>query len=392
MVDRNYERKEEEQNSKPGTSRVSRRATLELAGGAISLGAVRTVSGRTTGETRTIVTHRAREKPAKKKEVPIKWYDHIQAAKKAKSNLINRFQNNSAVIAGGLTASNNYYDGKRGFAISIEVEEDASVRDRIPESVDGIPVIIRSPIDAVESDGCDELNACVNEDVYNPTPGGVTFDGATAGSSFYVDDNGDGSYDTSLMLSCGHCVGDGDPCDGFNSSTTVSQHCEDWGSLYKGDGKRGVVLLEPNTNHDVTDKIQAADGTEHPIAGYMTESGIADKCSTGDLVQKTGIMTSDQHGQIKRYDFGNLTDCRKWYGEGVEVAVGATAGDSGGPMYDVQDGDAYMVAVLSVNGAVGDIYDYDCNGNPAYGECYGTAAYEVRRHFDGYYRSDVPYF
>lgn len=375
--------KEATSASDPDSVVQTRRQVLGTVGGTGLLG-VTGVGGSIASDDKVeIVTHRSANGPEKTKKVPRSWAQNYNNTLRAKRNLEQRFRDRDGYSGAAITASDQFFGGKRGFGVDLFISSSATLRGNVPDTSNGIPVHVSDPIKPKLA-GCFTQDACHNESVFDSTPGGVTFDGATSSSIFYIDKSGDGYYTDSMMLTAAHII-DPSHCDTetFDYSSTITQHCETWGEPYWASPRRDVVLCEATASgKSVDNHIQDASGNSYPVTGHVTESGIADMISTGETAHKTGIMTGDTSGPILRMNLGDSTNCHDWNLEGVEVDVYGTSGDSGGPIYDIDGNDAYMISVFSTTGS-GSPGITDCTGQEYNYYCYGTAAYELVDYFNG---------
>lgn len=330
-----------------------------------------------------ITTHASADGPKKRVAVPKGWKRRYEATRRARSVLNNQLRETEGIGLISVVSGEREFGTLRGFAVEVEVDpKKAQARRRVPDHVEGVPVKRAEPTE-LKRQACSSDNACYNETVYEPTPGGVTFDGATAGSPFWVDFDYDGYFEH-VMLTAAHVV-DGGLCNGgFDDSQTVDQHCEDWGGvagdLY--DEVWDVVALTPTEpGKGVASHIERTGYFQDaPINGYVTEFGLSYKMSNDDGLYKTGIMTGTQWGEIEGINAGDGS-CVNWDGEGVIVMTDSASGDSGAPVYDIQNGNAYIASIHSAGGA--GTGRTDCQGGDITEASHGTAAYYIQDRWNG---------
>ncbi|WP_136718614.1 hypothetical protein [Halorientalis salina] len=108
--------------------------------------------------------------------------------------------------------------------------------------------------------------------------------------------------------------------------------------------------------------------------GYMTQNGMeAHQGSSADIYHQ-GVISGKQNASIKGGGAWWTQDstCVKFYGSGVKLGVPdyVRQGDSGGPFWHEQNGNNYIITVLSGMEVQGD-YSGSCatgkKGRPAYG-------------------------
>lgn len=369
-------------NDELGTELTSntRREVLKSTGLVSSLVLGNQAIGTVTAEDKVeIVTHASARGPEVSKTVSRSWKQHYERVKRVRKSLGARLKGPSGVKLISITRGATEFGGKNGFEIQVEADDNA-LDVEIPASEEGIPINRIEPRPR-ESHGCSNQNACYNEAVYEPTPGGVTFGGGTAACEFYADPYETG-YPRRVMLTAAHVIqSDTCPFDDF-ADHPVDQHCEDWGKSYVGDGVLDVACVEPNGHPKTTAGYikQVGGYSDASVEGYVDEIGLADMVSNEGIVWKTGIMTGTQWGELKDFHLGNY-NCVNWGGDGVLALIKSSSGDSGGPVYDVRNGDAYMISVHSSGGA--SIQELDCEDQQMTEATHGTAAYRIRDEFNG---------
>lgn len=330
-------------------------------------------SARAYKDTVTIVTHKAGDKVVNTKKVPRNWKEHADLAADVRTELGKQYANREDIGYLSLAPSNNKFGERWGFRVEIEASSQ-SARNVIPDEVNGIPVKAVEPEERVL-----EGNACYNEKVYDDTPGGVTFDGATAGSQYYIDYDGDGSFEQT-MLTAGHVISF-NHCDTNIVGNNVTQHHEDWGEVVDHRSSLDVAACAPTQYGKSVDNHIQQTFDKLVVSGHVTESGLQDMVANEEYVWKTGIMTGTTSGKVdKMYEGGS--GCGGYNNEGVRSKNDSSSGDSGCPVYDVRGDEAYMIYVHNQGGET-TTGDTDCEGQEITAYSHGASAYEIIDEFGG---------
>jgi len=268
-----------------------------------------------------------------------------------------------------------------GFKINVGVESSNKVgpaKSLLPDSILGVDVDINiKPNSFYES--CDDK--CYNVDDFNPTPGAVLFDGATAGTPFWgYDDDVSGSH----MLTAGHVVapGDIDQCTTRLSGANIEQYCNDWGSVNEHKQEWDLVFCEPDNDNSIINEIEREE-TSLPVKGHVTKDGLSYMEDVGYNLQKMGCTTGLTEGEITETQVDDRDECPTYEDHGVETDFFSAQGDSGSPYFDVIDSEAYIVGVHSRGR-----YQYDwevCNGRIPSEKTIGISAYKIVDEYDGWF-------
>ena len=372
-------------NSEDTTKAPSRREIIKYIGATASVSAPGYFVGtaNASSEKVEIVTHRSVDDVKIAKEVPKSWKEHCDLVSSIRDNLAYEYRSIEDVKFISIKNSDEYYGGKQGFAIKIEVES-PQVREQISNSIQGIPIETVKPVERI-LEGCDENDACYNERVADDTPGGFTFDGATSCCQYYVDfdDDDDDSYEKT-MLTATHVVGD--TCNENPIGNSVNQHCESWGKVVESNPQIDVSACYPTEYGKSVDNMIADQYDPVEVNGFVTEYGLKDMQSNGDLICSTGIKTGTTYGTIEETNIGD-SGCKGYGGEGVAAKIDTAAGDSGSPVYDKKNGDAYIAYLHSAGGETTD--GTDCQGDDITTWSHGTAAYEINDTFGGRFVSPI---
>lgn len=349
-------------------SKYSRRTILHSLGSSstlLGLGLVGTASAQSGSE--LIVTHKRGDKPVKTKRVPKSWKRHVDNASKAKGEIFRKHADRRDVKAISLSPVEDRYGGKRGFNIHVRVATNQAKRD-LPDSSRGIRTIFSDYVKP-------EDHACYNNGDQDACPGGVTFNGGgTSGSQYFYDKDNDG-YREPHILTAAHIFGD--PC--FNHlGDTATQTNDDWGTVEAHSGSLDAVVCSPNSGFSVDNRIIEQNDTKQ-VAGHVSEYGLKDMCANNEYVYKTGKETGTDFGPVQECEV-TTAGCDDLRGEGVHYSLDSSGGDSGGPVYDIDGDDAYMVAIHK---GAWNKYDTDCEGDSVKSESVGPSAYEINNAFGG---------
>lgn len=357
------------QNSNHDASPYSRRTVLRTVGGSsafIGIGLVGSASASDGQE--KIVTHKRGDTPVKTKDVPKEWKSHVDTASKAKSELAQNYGNRNDVKTFSLRRADERYGGKHGFTIHVRVTSNQA-KDELPDSARGVPTSFSEYIPP-KPDG-----SCYNTGDWDSCPGGVTFNGGgTSGSQFYHDYDGDGNREAHI-LTAAHLFGD--ECSD-QVGDTATQTNDDWGTVKAHSGPLDAVLCHPNSGFGVDNRIIQQTG-DIDVVGHVTKSGLQDMCTNNEYIGKMGKATGNHSGTLEECEYKAST-CDDLKGEGVKYSIEAAPGDSGGPVYDTRDGDAYMVAIHE--GSWNE-FDTDCDGDPVKSTSIGPSAYSIIDTFGG---------
>jgi len=179
------------------------------------------------------------------------------------------------------------------------------------------------------------------------------------------------------MLTAAHVLDESGCNDVVGNS--VEQNGGIWGEVVIDEGDMDVVACLPNSNFTVDDTILEEDGEKIPIWGHVTKYGLYDMISDQNLVKKTGTTTGTEYGvplEIYTEEDG-CSGSGSW--EGLKTELDSAGGDSGGPVYDVRDGDAYMVDLHQAgSGSNGSECDTDVTKYS-----YGVTAYQINERLGG---------
>jgi len=354
-------------------SNVSRRQVLKniSAAGGLYLASTGTSATEVIDDSVQIVTHQSAEGPKKTKQVPASWLQHYQNVRRVRDNLINEYINRNEVVEIGITGSDRQFDGKGGFDIQVKV--DPSMPVDLPSVIQGINIQTKEAI--VRTPHCGD--GCYNTGDYVDTPGGVDFDGGTSGCQYWLDTDNDGYYEKKTMLTSNHLFGQCNDNDGEE----VYQNGNKWGVVSDHSELLDIACCEPNSSHTVENQIVTSDES-YTVSGFVTENGIADMEADERLIAKMGKMTGETYGTISKHgNYRGDYECVNWGGEGVRASFDSTCGDSGGPWYDIDGSDAY---IIGINWGGGDPTGrYDCENQEIDSSIDATSGYVINDVFNG---------
>lgn len=297
--------------------------------------------------------------------VPKKWAQHKERSKSVKENLENGLSNKEGIKTIGMERAPEKHGNKNGFQIKIGIDKD-QINIEIPDTIDGIPIRTEQYRPSVEIGFCHNI-------LYSGLPPGVSIWDheylAEAGTTGWPVRNS--NYTGEYMLTAHHVVesGDGDVY-GDGGSSVV-------GNYYESDSNLDATLIE--TSRNISTTIQG-DGNTYPIGGWISESGIESRVSDYfDGYRKMGSTTGETTG--------GLTDCHvtgnkhSWYGEGVVGTATAAPGDSGGPAFDLANGEAYLSYLVTEAVPNTEVSGSNCRDAQEYNKSMGVAAYELDKHY-----------
>lgn len=354
----------------------NRRDALRMAASVGALGTVTSVPGvvaGSTGKEVEIVTHVSQGKPVKTKTVPKSWVQHLEAARRAKQQITKQHRENSAVKIVSLIRSKDTFGGKRGFTIKIEVAPNQT-SPNVPSQANGIPTKIQDFTERIPQ-------YCTGDDSYDDLPGGVIIGGgATTGCRVHFDYDSDGTSE-GFLWTAAHIFGS-DVCD-YSSGTTVYQKGDPWGHIKVDNVPNDSVFVRPKSGYSIDGQINETNESLN-VAGYVSKSGLADMVADGVSVYKTGIRTGTNEGTVIGTGVTDMDrSCVDYEDEGVNIDVYTLQGDSGGPIYDEVNGNAYMIGITST-GHRPTSYP-NCELDDMLGRVEGPSAYHIANMTGGYF-------
>jgi hypothetical protein len=291
-------------------------------------------------------------------KVPESWLAQDELARTALETLNETFLGQKGVIETGLVRSEKTFGGKHGFDIEVAVNEALPLPD-LPDSISGVDVLVR------EADPSEWVHqACKNIGDYSNYKGGVNISDDPPSSS--VRSFGTAGYRAEIggaerMVTAMHTFGD---CSWTIGDKTYQDN-DQIGTIRDGDVRADFVVTTASASGvSITNKIREPNGTVRTISGFASESEISNRVSNPfDGYSKVGISTGKKTGGLGKKDITVSGNCNDLRGEGVRGSADGAAGDSGGPYYSVESGDAYILAhhVYGTGGDAG--YNVNCFGS-----------------------------
>lgn len=273
-------------------------------------------------------------------KVPKAWLRQERRAGRAKDALLDEYRSEEGVLRASLVRSESTYGGLNGFDIKVYVDRRREVPN-LPETFRGVTV------QSEETTSNSYRKAgCYNAGDYSNYKGGMlisddgTFGSSTGTAGYPVKKDG-----TEYMLSAQHVF---DSC-GWNVSDTTYQKSEKLGSIEDGSVSGDYVVTTAGYNGtSLTNEIREPDGTTRTISGAASEEEISRRVSDlFDGYTTVGATTGTTTGGLGEKDFG-FTGCNDLRNNAIRGSADGAPGDSGGPMYSVENGDAFILGHVSV--------------------------------------------
>lgn len=151
------------------------------------------------------------------------------------------------------------------------------------------------------------------------------------------------------LMTAYHVIG-GD-CGNDISGDAADQSCTKWGNVIDYDDDVDYAVIEPDSSYDAERKIREPDGTEYEIAGHYGETTICDFAANGTYLRKVGTSTGLHEGRVQNCHV-QRSSCPSLDGHGVETSIETAGGDSGGPVYRLDDSFSPGTACVIVNHSV----------------------------------------
>jgi hypothetical protein len=370
---------------------ASRREYLKFVGTASGIyGITGTALGQSGSSVRLPILKRGDE-VVESREFPTSWWEHYQRAKKKKNKLLRQIEmlekdtsntkkQTDMMSTTSLEIGDSQFGGLPGFRIHAEVRSSA-VRDALTDSVDGISVrVSESPMSGPAS--------CPGRGTFNPTTGGVEVHSDVSSDSrgsttTEVKYNGNNRLMTAAHLwgDCSVQIGDPASVDGGTNKI---------GEVSTYDKGRDFVLIDnegnPKYANEVRDYNDSFDTwTRKPVDGYVAEAGVGSLMINNTIIYQVGSTTGETDGYLTNTGLGSSdidSSCVDFAGEGIKGDYTNAEGDSGGPVYHTEDGNAYMISPYLWWFANDETY-HSCGTNNRVGTDggAGTAAWEIHDHW-----------
>jgi len=195
------------------------------------------------------------------------------------------------------------------------------------------------------------------------------------GTSGYRVGDGTGSE---CIVTASHVIAE-EVCDFNIDGHFTYQEIENLGEIEDHWHDADVALTDASRNYgtSIKNKIYEPDGTVRTIDGRASSGELDNRAADPfDGYRKIGTTTGKTTGGIGKTGL-STQDCFGYGGEGVRGDAISGPGDSGGPAYSVENGDAYMLYRVTKG------QNMDCGFDTCAGDeglackTIGTAAYYV---------------
>jgi hypothetical protein len=321
-----------------GTNSVSRRSALASIGAAVTLPfSTKVVAGSDTTRIRYVVTD---DEVLKWKEVPQSWLEHVRHVRKLKADFEDDIGPMSGVESTALTKSSKEYGGKPG--LKITAYGGPKKQTVVPDEYQGVDVEFaptREWKDACHYDTYDDVEGGVPVEA-RWDENGTSYTGWGTAALPVNDENGN-----ERLLTANH-LWENQKC-GSATGEEATQYTQDFGEVAVSEPGADFALVEKtNSSLEMSTGIQEEFGSQN-ISGYYPEDGLSDLVSEGKDVHKMGVTTGKTTGTIKAMNERIGFDCNDLEGHGVVVdGLNVGEGDSGGPMYRIEEIGGFKWAVL----------------------------------------------
>ena len=379
---------------------INRRKVLKSAGttSAIFSLCVSPVGGSHTTKHRVKLPKlRNGKKIIKKHSVPKKWDAHRRNAKQILNN--NDFLSRDGVIHSGLSRSPKEYDGKNGLQITLGVDPDSDAKAKVPNEIEKVPIDTAETKHRGESflakcNGLFDDQECLNCWQGNRLEGGypIKTGGGDTGTAGFLANT---AYNE-VMITAAHLWFDVrvpyTNCDEFIYGDTA-KFCDgtEIGSVIEWDIEDDWAMIDINDGVSRYGDIDMA-GPEIDVAGFVDESVLQSWIGmwpwNQPCLRSMGRSSSVTAGRIKHVNFAYqnsnedlFLDCVSYESDGSQDGVytycDIVGGDSGGPTFHTEDGDAYITNLNTSGHIPNDPPVQECSGNLRGQDSSGIAAYEI---------------
>lgn len=353
MTDRNQNHSNSNADQSPSKSAadrfLSRRSVLKTGGTAVfsSIALMRGASARETVEVPKLISD---GEVVAWLEVPRAWKEHRQHARDVLQDKRVELEDTTGVRGTELGRSSKKYGGEHGLQIFALVDDAYwESEEDLPSEIEGIPVGEESAPE-VRAGGCSgpgTADNCVNHEKDK-----TVYPGEDVG---WVG-HGDGTACTRVeyngsehLLHCGHVFWR--DCDDANSGGLTGREAEaegkKLGETVKVDVPGDWSVIDTSLGGDYFYDIDDND-TDPKIVGYVTGVTLDNWASTDTdpCMRQMGCTTGKTYGKVYRTDADyTVSGCTDMRDEGVRTKCDFGQGDSGGPTWHLQDGEAYLVSV-----------------------------------------------
>lgn len=354
---------------------IKRRDALKALGSStIALATLSTTIAGASQKTKEVPELLSAGEVVKYMEVPVDWHQHVKHAREAKKKLTEQIGDLPNVFSTALVGQKEEFGGKRGLQIRVQVKDRLRATN-IPDRVDDIPVLTEP---APQSHG---PAGCYNNEQESHAAGGELVGWANGGYGTCTGAVWSSSTEKQL-LHCAHVFWDdcNDAKYGDIVGRKVARMGTEIGEVVEYDRKGDYVLIDNQGYNSTFERhIEESDYSRPDLIGWVSRSKIDSMASssTGDDVNKVGATHGLNSGEIVASSKSFTFDCFNFHDEGVEATTDFANGDSGGPVYIMRNGDAYITHVASYR-----YYDRGtvttCSGSSAsVGNAVGQAAYYI---------------
>ncbi|WP_128477354.1 trypsin-like serine peptidase [Halorussus pelagicus] len=294
--------------------------------------------------------------------IPRDQWRQVEGAKQAARQLSSRFDDSSVNTAirkhdDGVAVEIQYerlirdVDGQQTVAREpgVDIEQ---VKDSVPartsaqvtfadktDTIEDIPVTVREKTD-IEERSCDEPapSDCYFDRKYRPVGGGCEFGGhnesgcnVTLGPPAWSTD-----IEEYVMTTAYHCV-DADYENPVHQPTGDDNYL---GSRYDyisgSDGDAAAIRTDGYVTMGICN--DAGTDMDYGVAGMVAQDRIEDMVASDEYIWVQGRRTGRNGGEIMWHD-STRSDPRVGY------KISTDGGDSGAPVWDFKDGDAYIIGI-----------------------------------------------
>jgi hypothetical protein len=322
--------------------------------------------------------------PARTAEVPQKWHDHNEAIWDVHEVLGPILMENEFIFDVFLGRSERTIDGLGYLQYTVEFYDTAtraersSVPDDLTETEVPIPDDIQvTSIRKTETTGEISAQNCAGQVSPDPYHGGVILDGHGWGTSGYRMEDGSGNE---YMVTANHVVAPN--CSVDNGFVPVADNGDQIGGVHDGHKNHDWALVGVDSSsgiQDLSKQIWYNGGFTTTIKAWKPKAGLNYIIGQNGQVWKQGRMTGWDTGVLRGIGScatdNKVPPCVRMDCAGVKVEVPNTGGDSGGPLWDQDDGGAEVISQISLgNELTGNTV---CNGRDVKKYAYGWPTYKI---------------
>jgi hypothetical protein len=285
--------------------------------------------------------------------VPVKWDNHNHAIWEVHNEIGPGLAELPFVFDVYLGRAEQTIGGLGYLQYVIEVLESASEeeREQLPEDLEetgaDIPDdLVVSSIRMEETSGDAEALTCAGQISPDPYHGGIVLNGQGFGTSGYRMTDGSNEY----MMTANHVVASS--CNVDTGFTPEALNGDDIGPVQDGHAVHDWAVFGVDRSGGITDlsnKIWYNGGFTTNVTAYKTQSGLNNLIGQSSQVWKQGQVTGFHRGVLRGIGSCAIgpNGCIRMDCSGVRAEVPNGAGDSGGPLWD-QDNGAHVISQISL--------------------------------------------